>query len=110
MRIPTELRAKALIRRCATTGVPAVVVRHGDDDAGMLYVKVRTLDGKARLFGPAPAGLAADDTLPRLVPHLDAGGVAEAEVDRYLARQIDFDPDLWLIEIEDRLGRSFHDD
>lgn len=109
MRVPTELRAKALIRRCAGVGVPAVVVRHGDDDAGMLYVKLRLLDGTARLHGPAPAGLTSDDGLPRLVAHLDAGGVAEAVADAYLARQIEFDPDLWLIEIEDRLGRNFVD-
>ena len=110
MRVPTELRAKALIRRCAAAGVPAVVARHGDDDAGMLYVKVRLLDGTARIHGPAPAGLAPEAGLPRLVPHLDPNGVAEAAADSYLARQVEFDHDLWVIEIEDRMGRSFVDD
>jgi hypothetical protein len=110
MRIPTELRAKALIRQCAASGVTAVVVRHGDDDAGMLYVKVRLLDGNARILGPAPAGLTAEGDLPRLVPHLDGGGVPERTADDYLTRQIGFDPDLWLIEIEDRHGASFLDD
>lgn len=118
MRVPTELRVKALLRRCDIAGVPAVVARHGDADAGILFVKLRLLDGTARLLGPAPAGTGADDPLPRLVAHLPAAGgsdaaakgVGEADVDAYLARQAQFDSDLWVIEIDDRLGRDFLDD
>ena len=107
MRIPTELRVKALIRQCSAAGVPSVVARHGDPDAGILFVKIRLLDGRARLLGPEPPGRAADDDLPRLAPHLDPDGAPEAAVDAYLARQIGFDSDLWLVEIEDRKGAGF---
>ena len=110
MRVPTELRAKALIRRASGAGAIAMVVRLGDDDAGMLLVKVRTLDGKARVFGPAPAGMEPPGPLPKLVPHLAPDGVPEADADVYLARQIGFDPDTWIVEVEDREGRSFSDD
>ena len=110
MRVPTDLRVAALLRRCSGAGVPAVVVRHGDADAGILFVKIRLLDGTAKLLGPAPPGSAAPDDFPKLAPHLDPQGAAEAEVDAYLARQVQFDSDLWLIEIEDRKGRSFLDD
>jgi hypothetical protein len=34
----------------------------------------------------------------------------EAEVDAALARQRRYDPDLWLIEVEDRAGRSLLDE
>jgi hypothetical protein len=30
-----------------------------------------------------------------------------AEVQTYLARQWDFDPDVWVLELEDRAGRHF---
>ena len=110
LRVPTDLRVKALIRRCSAAGVAAVVARHGDADAGMLFVKVRLLDGTAKLFGPAPAGDAALDGLAKLAPHLAPEGAAETYVDGYMARQISFDPDLWLVEIDDRQGRNFTDE
>ena len=110
MRIATELRVKALLRRCNGMGVPAVVVRRGDADAGVLFVQVRRLDGTARLLGPPPPGVGADDPMPRLMPQAGLDGVEEATIDRYLARQTQFDGDLWVIEVEDRHGAVFLDE
>ena len=55
MRIATELRVKALVRRCRVGGASAFVMRRGDSERGALYVKVSTLDGRALVFGPPPA-------------------------------------------------------
>jgi hypothetical protein len=33
----------------------------------------------------------------------------EADVEARLTREIRFDPDVWIVEIEDRLGRNFLD-
>jgi hypothetical protein len=33
----------------------------------------------------------------------------EADVEAYLTRQLRFDPDIWIVEVEDRAGRHFLD-
>ena len=109
MRLKAEIWAKAFLRSCAAAGVWAVVARHGDDDAGAIFVKVNRLDGTARLFGPAPAGFDTGDYERKWVAHLDGPTVTEEQVIEYLSRQLEFDPDLWILEIEDREGRHFLD-
>jgi hypothetical protein len=110
MRLKSEIWVKAYIRSCTVAGVSAVVVRHGDDDAGALFVKISRLDGTARLFGPAPAGFGSGSSWDRQwMAHLDGDRIAEADIDAYLARQAEFDSDLWVIEVEDREGRHFLD-
>ncbi len=84
-----------------------MVVRHGDDDAGAIFVKVARLDGTAALYGPAPAGLEPDAGDRSWVEHLGSPGTSETDVDTYLSRQFDYDPDIWIIEVEDRQGRHF---
>jgi hypothetical protein len=110
MRLKSEIWVKAYLRACAAAGAAAVVVRHGDDDAGAIFIKINCLDGTAYLFGPAPAGFetASSGIDRRFVAHVN-GPVSEADVESYVARQADFDSDLWLIEVEDRLGRHFLD-
>lgn len=109
MRLKAEIRAKAYLRSCAAAGVAAAVVRHGDDDAGAIFIKVNRLDGTARLFGPAPAGFDTGQFERQWIAHLDGPEATEAEVDAYLARQVAFDGDLWILELEDRQGRHFLD-
>ena len=41
---------------------------------------------------------------------LDRDPTPESDADAYLARQIDFDPDIWIVAVEDRLGRHFLED
>jgi hypothetical protein len=110
MRLRAEFWVKGYIRRCAGEGVAAVVVRHGDDDAGAIFIKVNRLDGTCLLFAPAPAGLAGSESDRRWVAALAVDGAPESKADEFLVREADFDPDLWLVELEDRNGRHFLDD
>src|SRR5262245_37827519 len=107
MRLKSEIWVKAYLRRCQVHGVAAVVVRRGDDDAGAIYVCINRLDRTVTLYGPAPAGLEGGDTERRWVKCLPAGFIAEEEATSYLARQIKFDGDIWIVEIEDKAGRHF---
>jgi hypothetical protein len=110
MRLKSELWVKAYLRRCALQGAVALIERRGDSDAGAIYIKVSRLDGSAGLFGPAPASLGAADNERRWQPCLATTIASEAEADSYLARQAAFDPDLWIVVVEDRQGRHFLED
>ena len=110
MRLKSELWVKAYIRRCQIEGAAAVLARRGDSDAGAIYIKVSRLDGTALLFGPAPAGLDEAREERRWAPCLQGTAASESEADDYLRRQIAFDPDIWIVAVEDGAGRHFLDD
>jgi hypothetical protein len=110
MRLKTEIWVKAYLRRCQVEGAAAVLVQRGDSDAGAIHIKVSRLDGTAALFGPAPAGLDEASEERRWQRCLEPEPVGEEAADAYLARQIEFDPDLWIVSVEDRQGRHFLDD
>lgn len=109
MRLKTELWVKAYIRRCASAGVAAAVVRHGDDDAGAIYIRINRLNGFSQLFGPAPAGLDNGALDRQWVPCPMPLNGADDAVDAYLRREAEFDSDLWIVETEDRAGRHYLD-
>jgi hypothetical protein len=110
MRLKAGLWIKAYIRRLAGEGIMAVVMRHGDDDAGAIFVRVNRLDGTSLLFGPAPAGLDESQTDRPMMALFDGKPAADDVIDAYLARQRDFDSDLWIVDVEARDGRHFLDD
>jgi hypothetical protein len=85
-------------------------VRHrGAEEAGAIFVKLNRLDGTAELFGPAPQS-AFDDARPtdRLFSRCLAEQ-SEAKIEERLVRELRFDPDAWIVEVEDRAGRHFLD-
>jgi hypothetical protein len=76
-----------------------------------VFVKINRLDGTAELYGPAPQSAfdAAHPSDRAFVACLPRQPVPEPEAEAYLARQLRFDPDLWIVEVEDRAGRHFLD-
>jgi len=107
MRVKSEIWVRAYLRRCQAEGVPIVVVRRGDDAAGAIFICIDRLDGSVNLYGPAPAGLSESERERRWVNCFGVRAVNRAEADLYLGRQCEFDPDLWIIELEDKAGRHF---
>jgi hypothetical protein len=99
----------AYVRRCHIEGAFAAVRRRGAEEAGAIFVKISRLDGMADLYGPAPQS-AFDEARPadRLFTRSFAAR-PDADVETYLARETRFDPDVWIIEVEDRAGRHFLD-
>ena len=107
MRLKSEIWVKAYLRRCAVNGASGVVARHGDDDAGAIFIKIMRSDLMTAVFSPAPAGLDDADFDRRWVSRFDTGFVADAEAEALLKREASFDSDIWIVEIEDREGRHF---
>ncbi|MET0408951.1 MAG: DUF1491 family protein [Hyphomicrobium sp.] len=107
MRLKSEIWVKAYLRRCQVNGAPGVVVRHGDDDAGAIFIKIVRADRTAAVFSPAPAGLDDADIDRRWVSRFKTGFVPDEEAEALLKREAAFDSDIWVIEIEDRDGRDF---
>jgi hypothetical protein len=107
MRLKSEIWVKAYLRRCAVNGASGVVARHGDDDAGAIFIKIMRSDQMAAVFSPAPAGLDDADLDRRWVSRFNNGFVADTEADALLKREASFDSDVWIVEIEDREGRHF---
>lgn len=107
MRIKSELWVKAYIRRCNGEAISAVVIRRGQSDGGAIFIKISTLDGNVALYGPAPAGLDVMHGDRHWIQCLGESSVREADADSYLQRQAQFDPDMWVIGVEDPNGRHF---
>ncbi len=99
MRLTSDFWVAAYLARLRLANIPAYVAR-GDATAGAVVVKVATLDGQARAFR-RQFDLASDS---RVWVVLAEG--PEAEVDALLARERARDRDLWIIELEDRQGRT----
>jgi len=102
MLLSSDVWVAALIRRAELGGGFAVVVRKGDARAGAVLVKVlNRSEGTARLYAEATR---LDGERVWMQP---AASEQEADLDRYIERAARIDPDLWVVEIEDRHGRHF---
>jgi hypothetical protein len=98
--LPTWLWVDALRRRAEAAGAYVMVVRRGDAERGLVWVKALDGAGGVSLLCPAhsQSGAAAF-----ALQQADDEAVADATIGRELAR----DPDLWVVEITDRKGRHF---
>jgi len=109
MRVTSSLWVGAYVRRCHAEGAVAIVARHGADEAGAIFIVVDRLSGAADLYGPAPQSLFADSRpSDRIFQRLIENDAMTAVTDR-LDRETRFDPDLWIVTVEDRAARPFVD-
>lgn len=99
-RLASGIWVSAYLRRLQALGIPAYVIARGDDTAGAVLVKLALMNGTARAYTRS-----FDlESNTRIWQVLVEG--PESEVDAAIARQRGFDPDLWVIEVEDARGRD----
>jgi hypothetical protein len=99
MRLKSEIFVSALVRRVFGLGSYAAVLRKGAGEAGAIFIRQRSRLGTETLYGPAPQSFFDDPAPGRLFEIRLENAEAEA-VDAALAREIRFDPDCWVVEIE----------
>ncbi len=109
MRLKSGIWVAAYVRRCHIEGAFAAVRRRGAEEAGAVFIKLNRLDGTAELFGPAPQSAFEARPSTRAFSRCLASK-PDAEIEAFLTREIRFDPDVWIVEVEDRAGRHFLDE
>ena len=100
--LPTDMLVSAQRRIAANEGIPLTIVRRGYSSVGTILLKINRLDGTARVLSQ----VRYDDELV-WSPVSKTDPMDEKDAEAYLARQADIDPDLWIIEIEDKQGRHW---
>ncbi|MDE0984597.1 MAG: DUF1491 family protein [Yoonia sp.] len=104
MRLTADLWVSAYLTRLRLVEIPAFVVARGDATAGAVLVKLNTLDGQASCYQRSFDLMTGD----RKWVVLNEG--EERDVDASVTKQRGFDPDLWVIEVEDKQGRHLLDE
>jgi hypothetical protein len=104
-RLKAGIFVRALIRRAEVAGAAAYVARKGAEEAGAIFIKIAKLDGTCTVLNQARNGAG------ELVWARPLGDSCDEEkAGAWFERQVKFDPDLWIVEIEDRQGRTFVDE
>lgn len=109
LRVTSAIWVGALIRRYQSAGAIVTVARRGATEAGAIFVIVDRLGGDADLYGPAPQAFfdesqPSDRKLQRIVEAASLAAISER-----LDKEVRFDPDLWIVAVEDRQGRILFD-
>ncbi|MEL6684201.1 MAG: DUF1491 family protein [Pseudomonadota bacterium] len=104
MKLTADIWVSAYLTRLRLIEVPAFIVQRGDATAGAVLIKLNTLDGQACCYQRSFDLMTGDRKWMVLVEG------DEADVDASVAKQRSFDPDLWVIEVEDKEGRHLLDE
>ena len=104
MRLTADIWVSAYLTRLRLIAVPAFIVQRGDSTAGAVLVKINTLAGQACCYQRSFDLITGDRKWMVLVDG------PEPDVDASITKQCSFDPDLWVIEVEDKQGRHLLDE
>ncbi|MDH7784931.1 hypothetical protein QBD01_000931 [Ochrobactrum sp. 19YEA23] len=101
MRLTSDFWVSALIRRVQGEGGFAYLARRGSTEAGAIFIKVSSRFGTCDLYSPAPQTSYKEDNdgerkFLRILHDVDDMAAGDR-----MQREIRFDPDLWLVEMED---------
>lgn len=100
MRVTSDLFVSALVRRVFGVGGFAAVVRRGAHEAGAIFIVARDRLGVVSLYGPAPQ-TSYDDAHPADRQFsLLLSTENEVQVTARLDREMRFDTDVWVVELE----------
>ncbi len=100
-RLKAEIWIRAQLRLCDQRLLPAVIRRKGDPDAGAILIKLDYLDGTAVVLSQVRT-LEGELAWRRATGETPA---SDADAESYIRKQLGYDPDIWILEIEDPEAR-----
>lgn len=103
-RLTADFWVRAYLTRLRLADIPVFLTARGDATAGAVLVKVNTLDGQAKAYQRS------FDLMSGARCWVVLAEGADSDVEASLAKQRSFDPDVWVIEVEDRQGRHLLDE
>ena len=109
MRVTSRLWVSAYLRSAAAEGCFTSVVNRGAEEAGAIFIILNYQNNRFSLYGPAPQTAFGEDGNSDRKFTLLIEKESEPVILERLEREKKFDPDLWIIENEDRLGRPLLD-
>ena len=96
-RLKAEILVRAHLRLCDQAMLPGVVRRKGDADAGAILIKLDRLDGTCVVLSQVR-------TVEGELAWMRATGedpTPDADGEAYITKQLKFDPDIWVLDVED---------
>lgn len=101
-RIPTHLWLEAKIRELSAQGIGVYVAQRGDRAGGLVLLKISDMMGQCKLLTQQRD---LDGHLVWMAALKEEIG-DEKSADEYIARACQRDPDLWVVEVEDRAMKN----
>ena len=96
-RLTTDIVVGAALRQAAGFGIFAAILRKGDARAGAIFVE---LEKSVNEFCLLARQLNYDDEY-EWVCITGEGWVSHADIQDRLSREIEYDPDCWIISVQD---------
>ncbi len=108
-RLRTDIWVSALIRQAENAGALVTIAKKGAVEAGTVFLVVDGGEGTNDLYGPAPQSVfETDRPADRIFVRLAAAALLP-DLEKRLSSERQFDPDLWIVEIQDKQRRPFVD-
>ena len=101
-RLTTDVIVNAALRKAASSGIIAAILRKGDERAGTIFLEVEKSPSEMRLL----ARQMNYENEYEWVCITGEGWVSHADTQDRLSREIEYDPDCWIISVQDREGRN----
>ena len=100
MRLKSDIFVSAIVRRVFSLGGYAAILHRGAEEAGAIFIRQRQRSGLETLYAPAPQSFFDEDKPPGRIFELRLDQVEPDQVSAALERELRFDPDCWIVEIE----------
>lgn len=99
VRLTADLWVHAHISVLRARNIPAYVIKRGDTTSGAVLVRINLLNGYSSLYEQAHNldGVQGWRTIYT--------NQEDNTVDTMITKQLSYDPDMWVLEIEDKQGR-----